>query len=121
MGTPEGINVLIWTSVGLKQRDRQNSQNLNNDTFFRPPVTSAQSIIGAEKHSDAGMLLNYDDKSYSQGHGQFWGIFRALTKGYVLGPYISDQDSRSTNVNAAGDVVTLVVNYTLLTYDIRKI
>ena len=30
-------------------RDRQDSQNLNNYTFYRPSVTSAQCIIGTEK------------------------------------------------------------------------
>ena len=37
MGTQEGINVPIWIIVGFQRRDRQDSQNLNNDTFYRPP------------------------------------------------------------------------------------
>ena len=49
LGTQEGINNPIWIIVGFQQQDRQDSQNQNNDTFYRPPVTSAQCIIGTEK------------------------------------------------------------------------
>ena len=33
LGTQEGINVPIWIFVAFQQNDRQNDQNLNNDTF----------------------------------------------------------------------------------------
>ena len=49
LGTQEGDNVRIWIIVSFQQSDRQLDQNLNNDTFCRPPVISAQSIIGTEK------------------------------------------------------------------------
>ena len=49
IGTQEGINVLIWIFVDFQQRDKENSQNLNNDSFYRPPVTSAHCVIGTEK------------------------------------------------------------------------
>ena len=42
------INIPIWIIIGFQQRQRQNSQNLNNDTFYRPAVKSAQCIIGTE-------------------------------------------------------------------------
>ena len=48
LGNQEGINVPKWIIVGCHQRDRQDSQNLNNDTFYRPPVTNAQGIIETE-------------------------------------------------------------------------
>ena len=63
------MNVPIWKIVGFQQRDRQDSQNLNNDTFYRPPVTNAQCIFATEKCPDAATVLNYDD-DYSQGFGQ---------------------------------------------------
>ena len=44
--TQEGNNVPIWIIVGFQQRDRQDSQILSNDTFYRPPVTSTQCPIG---------------------------------------------------------------------------
>ena len=47
--------------IGFQQNDRQHDQNLNNDTFCRPPVTSAQCIIGTEKYPDSAILLNYND------------------------------------------------------------
>ena len=68
--TQEGIKVPIWISRGFQQRDRQDSQNLNNDTFYRPPVTSTHCIIGTEKHPDSAILLNYDDDDDTQGYGQ---------------------------------------------------
>ena len=42
LGTQESIIVPIWIIVGFQQSDRQNSQNVNKDTFCRPPVMSAQ-------------------------------------------------------------------------------
>ena len=59
--TQEGINVPIWIVVAFQQNDRQNDRDLNNDTFYRPLVTSAQCIIGTEKYLDSGILLNYND------------------------------------------------------------
>ena len=64
----------------FQQRDRENSQNLNANTFYRPPVTSAQCIIGAEEYHGSAILLNYDDEDYSQGYGQNKENFEALTK-----------------------------------------
>ena len=49
LGTQEGINFPILNIIGFEQRHRQDSQILNNDTFYRPPVTSAQDIFGTEK------------------------------------------------------------------------
>ena len=69
LGTREGINVPMWILVAFQQRDRQHDQNLNDDTFYRPLVTSAQCIIGTEKYPDSAILLNYNDDDYSQGYG----------------------------------------------------
>ena len=85
LGTQDGINILIWVIVGFQQKDRQDSQNLNSDTSYRPPVTSAQCIISTEKHPDSAILLNYDDDDvYSQGYGQIKDAFKALTKNDIL-------------------------------------
>ena len=70
LGTQEGINIPIWIFVGFQQNDRQHDQILNNDTFIRLPVISAQVVIGTERYPDSGILLNYDDDGYSQGYGQ---------------------------------------------------
>ena len=61
LGTQEGINVPIWIIISFQQSDRQHDQNLINHTFCRPPVTSAQCIIGTEKCPDSAILLNYND------------------------------------------------------------
>ena len=61
LGTKEGINIPTWVFVVFQQNDRQHDQNLNNDTFVRLPVISAQVVIGTERYPDSGILLNYDD------------------------------------------------------------
>ena len=66
--TREGINVPKWIVAGFQQRNRQDRQNLNNDNFYRPPVTYALRIIGTEKYPDSGIFLNYDDDVCSQGY-----------------------------------------------------
>ena len=113
LGSQENMNVLIWNIIGFQQQDRQDSQNLNNDTFYRLPVVSAQCIIGTEKYPDAGILLNYDDDDYSQGYHQIKEAFKALTKDNILQPYISDDNFRTSNA-AANDV-----GYNLYVFDIR--
>ena len=65
LGGPEGMNVPIWIITRFQQRDRRDSQNLNNDTFCRLRVVSAQCVIGTENYPDAGILLKYDDDDYS--------------------------------------------------------
>ena len=90
LGTQEGINVPIWIFVALQQDDRQNDGDLNNDTFYRLLVTSAQCIIGTEKYPDSGILLNYNADDYSQGYGQIKEAFKALTKDNILQPFISN-------------------------------
>ena len=58
LDTHKRINVPIWIFLDFQQRDRQASQNLNNDTYYRPPTTNAQCIFGTEKYPDFGILIN---------------------------------------------------------------
>ena len=111
LGTHESINVPIWIFVAFQQNDRQNGQILNNDTFYRPPLTSAQCIIGTEKYPDSGILLNYND-DYSQGYGQVEEASKALTKDNLLQPYISEHDFRSSNDDND-------IGYIIYAFDIR--
>ena len=113
LGTGEDINVPIWVFDGFQHEDRQDSQNLNNNTFHRPPVTSAQCNIGTEKYPDGGLLLNCDDDDDdSQGYGQTKEAFRALIKNDIFQPYTSDNDFRSSN-NAC------IFGYYLNFFDLR--
>ena len=57
LGSQQKMKILLWIIVGFQQRDRQDTQVLNNGTFYKPPVTSAQSIIGSEKYLDSTFLL----------------------------------------------------------------
>ena len=112
LGTQEGVNVPIWVYVAFQQHDRQHDQNLNNDTFYRMPVTSAQCVIGTEKNPDSAILLNYDDDNYSQGYGQIKEAFKALTKDDILQAYISEDDFRSDNNGNS-------IGYNIHVFDIR--
>ena len=113
LGSQGNMNVLIWIIIGFQQQDRQDSQNLNDDTFCRLPIVSAQCIIGTEKYPDTGILLNYDDDDYSQGYHQIKEAFKALTKDDILQPFISEDDFRSSNVRADD------VGYNLCVFDLR--
>ena len=44
LGSQKSVKVPIWIILGFQQQDRQDSQNLNNETFCRLPVTSCQLI-----------------------------------------------------------------------------
>ena len=97
LGTQEFINIPIWSFIGFQQRERQDSQNFNNDIFYRPLVTSAQYVIGTKRYPDSAILLNYDSDDYSLGFCQIEEAFRAQTKDDILQPYISDLEFRSSN------------------------
>ena len=112
LGTQEGINIPTWIFVAFQQNDRQNDQNLNNDTFVRLPVISAQVVIGTERYPDSAILLNYDDDDYSQGYGLIKEAFRALTKDDILKPYITEDDFRSSNEGNN-------IGYNIYAFDIR--
>ena len=112
-GSQEVMNVPIGIIIEFQQRDRQDSQNLNIDTFCRFPVSCAHCIIGTEKYPDAGILLNYEDDCYPHGYVQFKEAFRAVTKDDILQLYISADDFRSSNVSVA------ITDYSLYVIDIR--
>ena len=122
IGSQESMNVSIWILIGFQQRDRQDSQKLNNDTFCRLPVTRVQCILGTENYPDARTLLNYDDDDddddddYSQADGQINEAFRPLTKtisfNHIHQILISD-------LQVLG-LMMLVVFYMFSIYDISK-
>ena len=112
LGTQEGVDVPIWIIVGFQQSDRQHDQNLNNDTFCRPLITSVQCIIGTEKYPDSAILLNYKDDEYGQGYRLIKQAFKDLTKDDILEHYISDNDFRSSNDGQN-------IGYNLYLFDIR--
>ena len=56
MGTQQGIKLRKWIFVGFQEKDRRDSQKLNNDTFYRPPVTNAQCNIGIKEHPDSAIF-----------------------------------------------------------------
>ena len=117
LGSQESMNVPVWIVIGFQLKDRQDSPNLNNDTFCRLPVVSAQCVIGTEKYPDSGILLNYVDDDHSQVCIQIKEAFRALTKDDILRAYISDDNFRSSNDRAD----FLVKFFTFSIKDISKI
>ena len=112
LGTQEGINIPTFIFVAFQQNDRQHDQNLNDDTFVRLPVISAQVVIGTERYPDSAILLNYEDDDYSQGYGQIKEAFRALTNDDLLTPYITEDDFRSSNEGNN-------IGYNVYAFDIR--
>ena len=70
MGSQESMKFPAWNFIGFQRGDKQDTQDLFNDTFCRLPYTSAQGTIGTEIYLDAGILLNYDDDFHSQGYAQ---------------------------------------------------
>ena len=91
---------------------------MNNDTFYRPPVTIAQCVIGTDKYPHSAIFLNYDYGDYFQRYGQIKEASKALTTEYILNTYISDDDFRWTNVNAVGEATNDSV-YSLYVSDLR--
>ena len=112
LGTQEGINIPTFIFVAFQQNNRQHDQNLNNDTFVRLPVITAQVVIGTERYPDSAILLDYDDDDYSQGYGQIKEAFKALTKDDILKPYITEDDFRSSNEDNN-------IGYNMNVFDIR--
>ena len=112
LGTQEGVSIPTWIFIAFQQNDRQHDQNLNNDTFVRLPVISAQVVIGTERYPDSAILLNYDNDDYAQGYGLIKEAFKALTKDDILQPYKSENDFRSSNNNND-------VGYNIYAFDIR--
>ena len=98
--------------VVFQQNDRQHDQNLNNDTFVRLPVISAEVVIETERYPDSGILLNYDDDDSSQGYGQIKEAFKASTKDDILKPYVTEDDFRSSNEGNN-------IGYNIYAFDIR--
>ena len=109
----ENMKVPIWLIIDFQQQGSQDSQNLNDDTFCRLPVGSAQCVIETEKYPDAGILLKFDDDDYSQGYHQIKEAFKALTKDDILQPYKSEEDFVSSNARVDD------VGYNLYVFDIR--
>ena len=112
LGTQEGINIPTRNFVVFQQNDRRHDQNLNNDTFVRIPVISAQVVIGTEWYPDSAILINHDDDDYAQGYGQIKEAFRARTKDDILQPFISEDDFRSSNEGNN-------IGYNIHAFDIR--
>ena len=112
LGTKQGISVPMWIIIVFQRRERQDSQNLANDTFYRPPVTNAQCPIGTENYPDSAILTNYDDDDYGQGYGLIKEAFKALTKDVTLQPYTSEHDFRSFNNDNN-------IGYNMYIFDIR--
>ena len=84
IGSQKNMILSIWNIVGFQQRDKQDSQKLNNDTFCRLAYVSAQAMIGTKKQPDAAILLYYKDHVFSQGYAQIKEAFRNLTKDDLL-------------------------------------
>ena len=93
-GAQEEINIAIRISIAFQQRGDRSHKYLkkSNDTFSRPPRTSAQCLFGTEKHPDSAILLICGNIDYSQGYGQIKEASKALAKGDILNQILSNHD-----------------------------
>ena len=69
LSSQQSMNVPIWITIGFQQRNRQDPQDLNHDTFSRLPATSAQCISGTENYPVAAISFIYDNDESSHGYG----------------------------------------------------
>ena len=111
LGSQESMDVTRWVIVGFLKRDTQDSQNQNNDSFYRLPVVKAQCVLGGDKYPDTGVIITYEDHEYSQGNTQFKGVFRASTKDDIFQRYITYLDFRPSNVRTDDIGYNLYVLY----------
>ena len=107
LGRQESMKFPKCFFVGFQERDRQDAQNLKNDSFLMLPVTSARCNIRTEKYPVAGILINYNDDDYRQCYAQIKAAFRALRNDDILQPYITDEAFRSSNAG----LLRLVIVY----------
>ena len=89
---------------------QQHDHNLNNDTFARLPIISAQCIIGTETYAVVGISSNYDDGDYFQGYGQIKEAFKALTKDNIHQPYLNEDDFKSSSVGDDGNEIGFFIH-----------
>ena len=61
LGNHKSMNIPISRDIGIQKRVRQDSPDLNSDTFCRLPVVSAQCVLDSEKFADAGISLKNDN------------------------------------------------------------
>ena len=59
MGSAETIKAAVGFVEGFQQRDLLNEQTVQNDTFHRFRVISADFNIGIANHPDGGIVFNY--------------------------------------------------------------
>ena len=79
--------------------DAQNSQVLNSDTFYKPPLTSDQYIIGTDNCINAGITWNYPDDDYFDGYQEIEGAFWVQSKDDILQAYTSDLDQEDSFIH----------------------
>ena len=72
-------------------------QELNYNAFHRLLLSSAQCIFRTKKNPDTDIHTNYLDDDHSQGYSQLKKAASCPREDYILQPYTSDDDFRSSN------------------------
>ena len=81
LGSYENMNVPIWIFTGFQQQDRQDSRDLNNDTFCRLPVVSAHYNLYV---FDKRYQKNYTASQTIKVEFKFDGLVPNIVNGYAL-------------------------------------
>ena len=112
LGVGDSIDLPIFIILGFMQRDQFNQQHQNNNTFHRPSVVSAQTIIGRENFP--GRNCSYVIDKFSQAYGGIASCFRHLAEDNILQSYITQKDFITSINYQDGNP-----GYNLYVFDIR--
>ena len=87
------MHMLIFLILGIQEASQLTNQKRNKETFFIPPLITAQCIIGSEKQPEVGNFVCE--------HGKLFLAFAEvvsssinLTKANILQAYASEKDFR---------------------------
>ena len=89
LGVQNAIGLPIYGFVGSQVRNWLDNQEHDNDLFTRLPLSCVQCIIITGEYTNAGIILNYDDDSFSQNYGKIVSCFEHLTRANFLLAYIT--------------------------------
>ena len=90
-GQKKKLKFLLTFLQAFNNGKKVNDQTLKIDTFYRQPVSSAQSITTSEEYVCAGIKSIYLNGKWSQCYGRIEQALRSLIKDDIFQPYTFDQ------------------------------
>ena len=90
-----------------------------NDSFYRPPVTSAECLPKTEKYLEDSINLNYPEYEYCQGYGQNASLFRHFTKDDIFRRHRTQEDFKTKFIVHGDKTEGMDIKYLFLIYIIK--